>query len=365
METRDFEYKPNLKKLKIKTLFGMKSFDGIRKILKKGLIEIQTHHFNLKCSLTHKVLTERNWISADELQVGEKIETINGEEEIISISIDHEKEETFYDLVNVEGGNTYLTNGIVSHNCEFLSSDALLINTLRLIELKASLPISEELGFKYWKPIGGRGKVYLMSVDIATGNGNDFSVIDVFEFPSLEQVVQWRSNVMNIPMLYQAIKYMLSMLTRQDSHGFRPDVFWTFERNGVGEAIKALLFNDEKPNEFAELVSDKPDEMGMNTSGKTKILACLHVKQLVEKQKDGLKLNSDKTIFELQNFVASGGSYAAKKGATDDTVSSLLLISRLLKQICMYDDRAIDILYDYSNQFDDTQTEAPMPILIV
>ncbi|MEM2159523.1 MAG: terminase family protein [Candidatus Nitrosotenuis sp.] len=251
-------------------------------------------------------------------------------------------------------------------DCEFLSSDALLINSIKLLELHSKPPIYEELGFKYWKNIGGKGNTYLMSVDIATGNGNDFSVIEVFEFPSLEQVVEWRSNVLNIPMLYQAIKYMLNLLTKTDKNGFRADVFWTFERNGVGEAIKALLFNDEQQNEYAELVNDKPDEMGMNTSGKSKILACLHLKQLIEKKKDGLQIHSDKIIFELQNFIASGGSYAAKKGATDDTISALLLISRILKQICMYDKRAIEIMYDYSTAFgEEEQTDAPMPFLVM
>jgi len=235
----------------------------------------------------------------------------------------------------------------VELDCEFLSSDALLIQSQRLIELKSSLPAFTDNGFSFWETF--RSDVaYLVGVDIATGSGRDFSVVEIFEFPSLIQVGEFRTNNLNIPDLYDRLKWILNKLTVQTFNNKRPEVFWTFERNGVGEAIGALYSTDEHPPEFAELINDVPGKFGMQTTNRNKILACLQLKSMVEKVKNGLILNSEINIFELKNFVASGGSYAAKIGATDDSVSALLLIVRLLKYVSEFDDKARKLLYEYN-----------------
>jgi hypothetical protein len=230
--------------------------------------------------------------------------------------------------------------------CEFLSSDALLINSQRLIELKEKVPIRVDNGFRFWED-RAPGLAYLVGVDIATGTGKDFSVIQVYDFPTLRQVAEYRSNLINIPELYIKIKWILKWLSAPFNNR-RPEVFWTFERNAIGEAIGALYETDEKQPEYAELVNDVNNRLGMNTNSRTKVLACLQLKTLIEKIKNGLEIKSDIAIFELKNFISSGGSYAAKAGATDDAVSALLLIARLLKHISQFDDSARTILYEYN-----------------
>lgn len=64
-------------------------------------------------------------------------------------------------------------------DCEFLSSDALLVDSRRLHMLRAKPHIREEMGFKFWKDVGGAGKTYMVGVDPATGNGSDFTSIEV------------------------------------------------------------------------------------------------------------------------------------------------------------------------------------------
>lgn len=50
-------------------------------------------------------------------------------------------------------------------------------------------------------------------------------------------------------------------------------------------------------------------------------------------------------LFELKNYVSSGASYAAKKGATDDSVSAVLIVIRIMTYLAGYDDSARDALY--------------------
>ncbi|WP_407305428.1 terminase large subunit domain-containing protein [Acinetobacter sp.] len=254
-------------------------------------------------------------------------------------------------------------------DCIFVSSDALLINSLKLVQLKSAQPHHEDMGFKFWKAdedIGGQGKTYLVGVDPATGTGKDFSVIQVFEFPSLEQVAEWRSNDINIPLLYAKVKWVLEKLSAPVGRG-RAEVIWTFERNGIGEALAALYTNDEKQPEHAELYCDEPQttKLGVFTSGKKKVLACLQLKSLVEKVNGGLKINSAILLEELKNFVAKGGTYEAKSGATDDAVMATIIMVRLLKRLAEYNDQAFKQVNEYVAPDDNDQFgDEPVPFLM-
>lgn len=255
--------------------------------------------------------------------------------------------------------------------CEFLSSEAMLISSMKLQQIAGQTVLCEDMGFKFWvhpDELGGQGKTYLVSVDPATGNGKDFSVIEVFDFPGLRQIAEWRSNEINIPLLYAKLKWMLNKLSEPRGRG-RAEVLWTFERNGIGEAMCALYINDEKQPEHAELFSDAPGKFGVYTTGRTKILSCLQMKTLVEKVNSGFKLHSETLIFELKNFMARGGTYEAKAGATDDCVMALVGITRLIKRLADYNDEAFKQVNEYvdpdASEDRDEFGGEPVPFAIV
>lgn len=252
-------------------------------------------------------------------------------------------------------------------DCEFLSSDALLINSMKLAQLRPSTPLYEDMGFKFWKPedeIGGAGKTYLVGIDPATGSGRDSSVIEVFDFPNLEQIAEWKSNEIKIPLLYAKTKWILEKLSAPKGKG-RSDVVWSFERNGIGEALSVLYQNDEKQPEHAELFNDNPGSFGVFTSGKTKILSCLQLKSLIEKVNNGMTLHSADLLEELKNFVARGGTYDHKPGATSDCVMASIIVTRLLKRLADYDERAFQQVNEYIDPNDsDSFGDEPMPMFL-
>lgn len=232
---------------------------------------------------------------------------------------------------------------------EFLSSDALLINSMVLHKLRSKLPVYEDMGFKFWanqNQIGGNGKTYLVGVDPATGTGSDYSVIEIFEFPSMVQVAEWRSNEVNVPLLYAKIKWVLDFLSRNVPGRGRSEVIWSYERNGIGESLSALYQNDDKQPEYAELYSDAVNKQGVFTSGQTKINTCIQLKTLVERG-TGIFFNSDIILEELKNFVAKGSTYDHKTGATGDAVSAVLVVMRLLKRLAEYDETAFSRVNEY------------------
>lgn len=257
-------------------------------------------------------------------------------------------------------------------DCEFLSSDALLINSIRLNQLRWKAPLWESLGFKFWVPedeIGGRNKIYMVSMDPATGSGNDYSAIEVFDFPGMNQIAEYRTNDVNIPVLYAKLRWILKKLTELRTSG-RAEVLWTFERNGIGEAIAALYYNDENQIEEAELVSDHPTKYGVFTSGRQKVLAALQLKTLVEKSNpDKITINSDQLVHELKHFVSKGGGYEGKSGVHDDTVMATLGIMRLLKRLSEYNEEAFKQVNEYIDPENDErpmdESDAPVPFSIV
>jgi hypothetical protein len=78
-------------------------------------------------------------------------------------------------------------------------------------------------------------------------------------------------------------------------------------------------------------------------------------------ENDKMQINSKALISEMKGFVASGTSYKAKPGETDDLVSAVLLNIRMMEVLKDWDPR----VYNTFRQLDtDQEYEAPMPIFV-
>lgn len=225
--------------------------------------------------------------------------------------------------------------------CEFISSDPLLFDTLVLANITAEISkiqpekiINDVVFFEQPKP----GKTYLVSCDPSTGTGKDFAVIEVFSFPELVQVAEWRSNTMSSSLTYHALKKILMIYSKLNIL-----CYWTVENNGVGEGILTLFENDDNFPEMSEFVSETGQQRkGMTSTGKSKIRSCVSIKELIER--GVMKIRSRLLLGEMKNFVRSKGSYNAKRGCTDDAISATLLIVRMLEELSTYEQAAYDKL---------------------
>jgi hypothetical protein len=253
------------------------------------------------------------------------------------------------------------------YECEMLSSDALLISSILLAQMRGEKPVRTDMGFDFWIDQFNPKCQYYVGADIATGVGGDYSTIQIVEMPSMRQVGQWRSNKVNIPRFYAHIKWVLNhILTNFNQSISRqaPEVYWSYENNGVGAAIHSLYFNDEKFPD-ATLMSDNMNTSGFCTTGKKKVLACMDLKNLVEKRTGGLKVNSNVLLAELKNFVAKKGGYEARSGATDDLVSAMLIVMHMIKKAADHDEAAFKLMYDNSAdlELEEYGSEDPIPVV--
>lgn len=223
------------------------------------------------------------------------------------------------------------------YECEFLSSEALLIDSAFLLTMQPGAVLNESRDFTFWSPIYEEN-AYIVTVDPATGSGCDYSVIDVYHFPTLVQVAQLRQNTLTSAQLYSRLKWVLKGLENKSC-----DVYFTIENNGVGEGLIALYEADESPPSAAMFIGDEGKRPGMTTLGRNKLRSCIVYKELVEARQ--ITINSAQTILELKTYVRKAGSYQAQIGATDDCISSGLLLGRVLHEISAYEEEAFDTVY--------------------
>ena len=78
-------------------------------------------------------------------------------------------------------------------------------------------------------------------------------------------------------------------------------------------------------------------------------------------ENDKLEVNSSPLITEMKNFVATGTSYRAKAGQTDDLISATLLAIRMMTVLKDWDPRVYN---SFSQAEGDEAIEPPMPIYV-
>ena len=225
------------------------------------------------------------------------------------------------------------------YECIFLSSDALLISSIVLNNIKVSeqVPDPDFLGFRCFEELKPK-QTLLLGIDPSTGSGSDLSSIEVFDFPSLRQIGEFRSNTTSSVDLYKLTKSIIKLMVEKKSI-----VYFSVENNGVGEGIISLYQNDENPPEGHFVSEPGKGRLGMTTTGRSKMKACINLKELVTKGR--IQITSKFLLSELKSYVRKMGTYAAQYGSTDDSVSATLIIVRLIEEISSFEDEAFQILY--------------------
>ena len=239
--------------------------------------------------------------------------------------------------------------------CEFLIADETLINPSTLIELSGIEPINR-MGQVRWYKKPSKGMIYCVGLDPSLGTGSDPAAIQIYEANTTTQIGEWKHNKTDIPnqikLLAEVNKYIVECTGEPNS------IYYSIENNSIGEAALISLNEYGEANIPGIFLSEAGKKRkGFNTTQKVKLTACAKFKTLLESKK--LQINSRSLISELKTFIASGGSYAAKIGDTDDLVMSTLLVIRMLQQLGDYH-------YDLESHIrDHDEFIAPLPFFAV
>ena len=249
------------------------------------------------------------------------------------------------------------------YGCEFLVFDETLINSLHLATMEGKSPMMN-MGQTRWYKKVKQDATYAIALDPAMGTGGDYAAIQVFELPSYEQVAEWRHNTTAIPAQIRIMTDIARYLEQEC--GNANSIYWSVENNSIGEAA-LIVINDFGEENIPGLFVSEPIRKGhvrkfrkgFNTTHGTKVSACARLKTMIENEK--MKVYSAPLISELKAFVAAGSSYKAKPGETDDLISAVLLIIRMMTVLKDWDPR---IYNTFTTVEDVEEYEAPMPIFI-
>ena len=249
------------------------------------------------------------------------------------------------------------------YGCEFLVFDETLINSIKLAVMEGVAPMLN-MGQTRWYKKPTAQYTYAVALDPSMGTGGDNAAIQVFELPSYEQVAEWQHNTTAIPGQIRVLADICTYLQQQTQNA--NGIYWSVENNGIGEAC-LIVINDFGEENIPGLFVSEPMRKGhvrkfrkgFNTTHGTKITACSRLKTMIENDK--MKVRSKTLISELKAFVATGSSFQAKSGGSDDLVSATLLALRMMAVLKDWDPR----IYSTFTQAEDIEDyEAPMPIFI-
>lgn len=171
------------------------------------------------------------------------------------------------------------------------------------------------------------GKKYILAADVARGDGQDFSTIQVLDADSLEQVAEYRDKVG--PDLFPfIINYVGRMYNT---------AFVVIEANSFGLGVcfdirdkfkyprNKLYFSknikDIHVRHYSYKVNEGTEIPGFQTSRKNRVLL---VKAIIEHMRENsLILHSKKLMLEFQTFIMNGDKPEHEKGSHDDLIMAL------------------------------------------
>lgn len=214
--------------------------------------------------------------------------------------------------------------------CSFNMSGETVVNPDDMEELKKRLkePI-DRTGFdrNYWiweRPI--LGQTYLVSVDVARGDGNDNSVFHVLKIEGGKfiQVAEYQGK-MNTDM------FSMQVLAAGKEYG---NCLIVVENNNLGFNVLDKLVAMDYPNlywsakgshefvdQFTAEISESGVVPGFSTTMKTRPLIIAKMEEFI---RNGIvDIKSSRTVRELETFVWNNGRPEALRGYNDDLILSL------------------------------------------
>jgi len=230
--------------------------------------------------------------------------------------------------IEVEEDNSYIAENLVVHNCSFNMSGETVVNPDDMERLKKSTTEPKhKTGFdrNYWiweeaKP----GASYLVSADVARGDGNDYSTFHVLRIDTMEQVAEYQG---------KPNPDMFAILLNNVGKEYG-NCLMIVENNMNGFMIIDKLIGMEYPNlywstkgdhayidQFTAETSESGVVAGFTTTTKTRPLIIAKMEEFV--RNNIIKLNSSRLVHELETFVWNNGKPEALRSYNDDLVLAL------------------------------------------
>jgi hypothetical protein len=185
--------------------------------------------------------------------------------------------------------------------------------------------VMDETTFHIWKrPEPGRS--YIVGVDVARGDGQDYSTIQVLDVETLEQVAEFRDKI-GVDLL----PYIIDWVGRTYNNAFL-----VVEANSFGLSVgydlrdkfkyQRMFYSKNVKDIHVRSASEYKIPEGVEIPGfqTTRMTRPMVVKAIIEHMREGsLFINSPRLLAEMKTFVMHGDKPQAENGFNDDLIFAL------------------------------------------
>jgi subtilisin family serine protease len=319
---------------KILTPSGYKNFGGVRKLShSEHYIITLSNGKTIKSSINHPFMYNGSKLFANKLKIGSIIDSVNSE--IITVTSVNKINSNIelFDIVGVDGESIFNVDGIISHNCDFVSSGDTVIDPQLLTFYKETFvqePI-EKTGFdgNLWKwEYPNYNQAYMVVADVARGDGADYSTAQVIDIANSTQVAEYKGKLDTKDfgnfLVSLATDYNEALLVIENAN-----IGWAVIQQVIDRGYKNLFYmsKDLKYVDVAHQMSNKfrAEERGMvagfSTTSKTRPLIISKLDDYLREK--SFTVRSNRLIDELFTFIWNGNRAEAMRGYNDDLVMSL------------------------------------------
>jgi hypothetical protein len=328
----------NNNKNEILTPYGFEKFAGVQKLNKNEYLNIVFEDFtSIKCSLTHKFISNNSEIFAKDLNVGDVIDSKSDAYKICFIEY-VSKDIELYDIINVGDKNLFYVNNLVSHNCDadFITSGHTVIDS-SILQWCSQTTVKEPYETRYidanlwvWEP-ADYSKNYIVVADVARGDGADYSAFHVIDVESVTQVAEYKGQINTKDygnlLVSVATEYNDALLVIENAN-----VGWATIQVAIDRGYKNLYYSpkegqvtdvSQQLSRYVDLKDASQMVPGFTTSSKTRPLVISKLDTYMRERVPVIR--SRRLLDELFVFIWNGSRPEAQNGYHDDLVMSFCI----------------------------------------
>jgi len=172
-----------------------------------------------------------------------------------------------------------------------------------------------------WKDFEDTG-TYLITADVARGDGKDYSVFHVLETKTMEQVAEYQGKLdldgFTDLLIQTGNRYNGSMIVVENNN-----IGYSVLMKLIERGYKNLYYTPRNADALDAFTVSSNGTAGFSTSAKTRPLIIAKLEEYVRNKT--LSVNSLRTIRELETFVWRNGRPEAQSGYNDDLVMSMAI----------------------------------------
>ena len=306
---------------------GFKPFYGIKKSVNKYIEITLQNGEKIGVTNNHVFVINNKNVFANELKIGDELDCYD--EKLIIINICNvDKLTDVYDLIEVDGGNVYYTNNILSHNCAFIGSgdnviDGQVLRKQEEVNVIPPIYKDNEWDNHLWVwQMPQKGHRYILALDVSRGDSEDATGMCIIDYDTFEQVLEYHGKIPP-DIAAQLVNH----------YGKMYNALSTFDiTGGMGIAAtqklkelnypKALLHYDNISENDIYFVPSPDATPGINFASKNRRSQIIAALEEAISRGD-FKIRSERLVAELKKFIYKNGRPDHMKGSHDDLIMAL------------------------------------------